>query len=272
VTDHTADHRTADRVTDHTADTVDRPGDPAAGATRADLRMENVTAGYFDHDVVLDGVSLHARAGRVTAVLGPNGSGKSTSLRVLYGFVRPRSGRVLLGGRDITDLPVGSRLAAGMAFLPQGRSTLPRLTVEENIRLGAWLARRDRARMRAAVEAMFERYPSLKPLRRKAAGSLSGGQARLLEFARTLVLDPAVLLIDEPSVGLAPVLVDEVYEEIARLKSEGRTILLVDQNVQAAVDLADHVYTLAYGRNHLDGARDQFTDRLDDLIREWLQL
>lgn len=236
------------------------------------LRMQGITAGYLANDVVLDGVTLQAQPGRVTAVLGPNGSGKSTSLRVLYGFLQPRQGSVLLGDRDITDLPVGSRLASGIAYLPQGRSILPRLTVEENVRLGGWLLRRRRGRLAAAVEAMFDRYPTLKELRQRPAGSLSGGQARLLEFARTLVLDPQVLLIDEPSVGLAPILVDEVYEEIRRLKREGRTILLVDQNVQAAVELADYVYTLAYGKNHLDGARDQFAGQLDELIRKWLQL
>jgi branched-chain amino acid transport system ATP-binding protein len=238
----------------------------------AGLRMQGVTAGYLANDIVLDDITLRAEPGRVTAVLGPNGSGKSTSLRVLYGFLRPRHGSVLLGERDITDLPVGSRLAAGIAFMPQGRSILPRLTVEENVRLGGWLLRRRRAELNAAVDTMFDRYPLLKEIRRRPAGSLSGGQARLLEFARTLVLDPQVLLIDEPSVGLAPILVDEVYEEIGRLKHEGRTILLVDQNVQAAVHLADYVYTLAYGQNHLDGARDQFAGQLDELIRKWLQL
>jgi branched-chain amino acid transport system ATP-binding protein len=238
----------------------------------AGLRMQGVSAGYLANDIVLDDVTLRAEPGRVTAVLGPNGSGKSTSLRVLYGFLRPRHGAVLLGERDITDLPVGSRLAAGIAFMPQGRSILPRLTVEENVRLGGWLLRRRRAALNAAVDTMFDRYPLLKEIRRRPAGSLSGGQARLLEFARTLVLDPQVLLIDEPSVGLAPILVDEVYEEIGRLKHEGRTILLVDQNVQAAVHLADYVYTLAYGQNHLDGARDQFAGQLDELIRKWLQL
>lgn len=236
------------------------------------LRMQQVTAGYLANDIVLDGVTLQAEPGRVTAVLGPNGSGKSTSLRVLYGFLRPRQGSILLGEQDITDLPVGSRLSAGIGFLPQGRSIFPRLTVEENVRLGAWLLRRRRGAFTAAVESMFDRYPTLNDMRQRPAGSLSGGQARLLEFARTLVLDPQVLLIDEPSVGLAPILVDEVYEEISRLKQEGRTILLVDQNVQAAVGLADYVYTLAYGKNHLDGARDQFAGQLDELIRKWLQL
>ena len=236
------------------------------------LRMEHVTAGYLSNDVVLDDVSLQARPGKVTAVLGPNGSGKSTSLRVMYGFLAPRSGRVTLDGREVTTLPVDERLAAGIAFLPQGRSLFPQLTVEENLRLGAWRLRRRPAELRTAVDAMFDRYPTLAELRGREAGSLSGGQARLLEFGRTLILDPAVVLVDEPSVGLAPVLVDEVYQELARLKAEGRTVLLVDQNVQAAVTLADHVYTLAYGRNHLDGAKDEFEDRLDELIKAWLRL
>jgi branched-chain amino acid transport system ATP-binding protein len=240
------------------------------------LRMEGVTAGYLRHDVVLEDVSLTARPGLVTAVLGPNGSGKSTALRVLYGFLRPRQGRVLLGEgdteRDITDVAVDRRLAEGIAFLPQGRSVFPQLTVEQNLQLAGWLLKGDRRALAAAVERMLDRYPTLRDLRHRPAGSLSGGQARLLEFGRTLITDPRVLLIDEPSVGLAPNLVEQVYEEIDRLKAERRTILLVDQNVQAAVEVADHVYTLAYGRNHLDGARSEFAGQLDRLIREWLRL
>lgn len=238
----------------------------------AGLSLEEVSAGYFGHDLVLRGVRLRAQPGRVTAMLGPNGSGKSTALRVLYGFLRPREGRVLLDGRDITDVPVDERVGLGVAFLPQGRSLFPKLTVEENLQLGAWSLRRDRRRLNEAVEAMFDRYPSLAPLRSKPAASLSGGQARLLEFGRTLVLDPRIVLVDEPSVGLSPALVDEVYEELRGLKEEGRAILLVDQNVKAAVGLADFVYTLAYGRNHLEGERERFGDQLDQLIKTWLQL
>jgi branched-chain amino acid transport system ATP-binding protein len=236
------------------------------------LRLEDCRAGYLKHDVVLDGVSLEARPGLVTAVLGPNGSGKSTALRVMYGFVRPREGRVTLGERDITDLPVGARLLAGVAFLPQGRSLFPQLSVEKNLRLGAWLRRGDKRELDAAVDKAFARYPTLRDLRRKPAGALSGGQARLLELARTLVLDPQVLLVDEPSVGLAPALVDEVYEELSRLKAEQRTILLVDQNVQAAVDVADYVYTLTYGRNHLSAPKESLGGELDQLIKQWLRL
>lgn len=236
------------------------------------LRMTGIEAGYFDHDLILQDVALTARPGMVTAVLGPNGSGKSTSLRVLYGFITPREGQVLLGDEDITEVPPHERLERGISLLPQGRSTFPQMTVEENLTLGAWLLRRDRQRHRDAVERVFDRYPKLADLRRSLAGSLSGGQQRILEIARTLVLEPQVILVDEPSVGLAPILVDEVYEELARLKEEGRTILLVDQNVQAAVELADYVYTLAYGRNHVEGGREDFEGRLGEVIRSWLKI
>lgn len=234
--------------------------------------MSGVQAGYYAHDIVLDDVSIEVRPGNVTVVLGPNGSGKSTALRVLGGLLQARQGEVRLDDEDISHLDPGQRHARGIALMPQGRSIFPGLTVLQNLQLGAWEWRRDRKRLDTAVETMLDRYPRLASLRDEPAGRLSGGQARLLEFGRTLILEPAVLLIDEPSVGLAPILVDEVYDEIERLKGEGRTILLVDQNIQAAVGLADHVYTLAYGRNHLAGARDEFAGQLDDLIKQWLNL
>lgn len=244
----------------------------AGARTAPELRLNSVTAGYFVHDIVLDEVTMRIQPAKVTVVLGPNGSGKSTALRIMSGFLRPRSGSVTLDGEDISQLGPGERLSRGIAVLPQGRSVFPELTVLDNLRLGAWQLRADKSAFQGAVDAMLERYPVLQPLRSRMAGSLSGGQARMLEFARTLILQPSVLLIDEPSVGLAPVLVDGVYDELDRLKEEGRTILLVDQNVQAAVGLADQVYTLAYGKNHLEGAKDGFEGQLDNLIKQWLNL
>lgn len=245
---------------------------PASVGRGPDLTLTGITAGYYANDIVLEDVSVSVEPGKVTVLLGPNGSGKSTLLRIMSGFLTPREGSVTLGGEDITARTPAERLALGISVLPQGRSVFPELTVEENLRLGAWQMRTDRTRFAESIEAMFERYPTIKPLRYKHAGSLSGGQARMVEFARTLILEPQVLLIDEPSVGLAPVLVDGVYDELDRLKEEGRTILLVDQNVQAAVSMADYVYTLAYGKNHLDGARDSFEGQLDGLIKQWLNL
>ena len=234
------------------------------------IRLDDVVAGYYAHDLVLDHVTIEARPNRVTAVLGPNGSGKSTALRILAGFLRPRGGRVLLPGRDITDTPAHRRLELGVGFLPQGRSVFPSLSVEENLLVGAWHVRGSRRRVAGSLEAAFERYPTLVPLRGRRAGSLSGGQQRLLEMARLLVTDPQVLLIDEPSAGLSPLLADVAYAEIERMRAEGRTIVLVDQNVRAAIDLADDVYVLAYGRNESSGPRSDYAD-LDRLVREWLR-
>lgn len=239
--------------------------------TTPELTMHNVEAGYYAHDLVLDGVSLTTRPNKVTVILGPNGSGKSTTLRVLYGFLQPRQGQVTLGGRDITTMPPYQRLELGIALLPQGRSTFPDLTVHENLEVGGWNLQKDRQTLTQTVEGMYERYPALKPLRHKAAGSLSGGQQRILELARMMVADPKILLIDEPSVGLAPILVKQVYDEITKFKEEERTILLVDQNIEAAVGLADYVYTLEYGRNHLEGDHTEFEGRLSNLVKEWLR-
>ena len=240
------------------------------GSTAA-LTMSNIEAGYYVHDLVLDNVSISAMPNRVTVILGPNGSGKSTALRVLYGFLQPRQGEVRLGDRDITTVPPHRRLELGIGLLPQGRTTFPELTVQENLEVGGWMFQRDRKRLVDAVEAMYERYPILKDLRHKTGGSLSGGQQRILEIARMMVADPEILLIDEPSVGLAPLLVKEVYEELAKFKAEKRTIILVDQNVQAAVEIADYVYTLEYGRNHLEGNHTEFEGKLANLVKEWLR-
>lgn len=234
------------------------------------LEMAGVVAGYHATDLVLDDVTIKARPREVTAVLGPNGSGKSTSLKVLAGLLIPREGSVRFHGDDITSIPAFARRKIGIATLPQGHSTFPDLTVEENLELGGWVFD-EQSRVKEAVEAAFERYPILAENRQRPAGSLSGGQQRILEVARMMISEPEVLLIDEPSVGLAPKLVEQMYDEVRRFKEENRTIVLVDQNIGAAVEMADHVYTLAFGRNHLNGDRAEFEGRLAGLVREWLQ-
>ena len=234
------------------------------------LALDDVVAGYYSGQRVLQGVSLTAAPGRVTVVLGPNGSGKSTALRVLYGLVAPVRGRVLLDGVDITRVPVHERVRLGMALLPQGRSVFPALTVHENLELGTW-ALEPKARA-VALERVYQRYPMLQQWRDRPAGSLSGGQQRTVEVARMMVTDPRVVLLDEPSAGLSPVVADWVYEEIGRLRQEGRTVLLVDQNVRAAVHLADYVYTLEFGRKQLEGARGSFESRLAEVVRGWLRV
>jgi branched-chain amino acid transport system ATP-binding protein len=237
----------------------------------SDIGMQDVVAGYVPGHPVLRGVTLTAARGKLTVVLGPNGAGKSTVLKVLSGFLAPSGGLVTANGTDIGSLPAQRHLELGIALLPQGRSVFPELTVEENLELGGWLWRGDRTRLRRAVDAALARYAVLGELRRRPAGSLSGGQQRTLEIARLLVTGPQILLIDEPSAGLSPMLADQVYRELATLKREGRTILLVDQGVRAAIGIADYVYVLNSGRNDVEGDRSAFEEgALGGMVRGWL--
>ena len=248
--------------------TGDNPVSPPA---RVELRMENVVAGYLPGHPVLRGVTLRAAPGKLTAVLGPNGAGKSTVLKVLSGFLVPVGGQVTANGTDIAPLPAHRHLELGIGLLPQDRSVFPELTVVENLELGAWLWRGDRTRLRRGVEAALGRYPALTDFRNRPAGSLSGGQQRMLEIARLLVTGPNALLIDEPSAGLSPIVATQVYRELATLKREGRTILLVDQDVRAAIEIADYVYVLSSGRNDAEGDHSAFEEGgLGAMVRGWL--
>jgi branched-chain amino acid transport system ATP-binding protein len=234
------------------------------------LIMSDVVAGYIPGHPVLRGASVRAEPGRITVILGPNGAGKSTLLKVAAGFLRPSNGSVVVGDRDIASLPAHRHIEHGIGLLSQGRSAFPELTVLENIELGGWSLRSDRKRLSASVEAMLARYPHLKELRNRPAGSLSGGQQRAVEIARLLVSNPSVLLIDEPSVGLSPIVASQVYKELLVLKAEGRTILLVDQDVRAAIRVADYVYVLNSGKNDVEGDRSSFEGDLGAMVRGWL--
>lgn len=236
------------------------------------LSIEDVTAGYSRHDVILDGLSLHATPNDTTVILGPNGSGKSTTLRAIFGLVNVRSGSVSFRGEEISGLPTHARSKLGIAFLPQGHSVFPQMTVEENLLLGGWNFGRDRAELLAAYERTLDEYPLLKKMEKRKAGLLSGGQQRLLEVARLMLPDPSLVVIDEPSVGLAPIFVDEVYGHIEGLKAKGKTILIVDQNVKAAVELADYVYILEFGRVASEGDVGDYSSDVHAIVQEWLRV
>jgi branched-chain amino acid transport system ATP-binding protein len=234
------------------------------------LEVRNVVAGYTPGHPILRGVNLKAEPGKITVILGPNGAGKSTLLKAISGFLPPEEGTILLGDTEVGSLPPHQHIEHGIALLPQGRSVFPELSVTENIELGGWTMRSDRKRLRGTVDAMFDRYPHLRPMRDRAAGSLSGGQQRAVEIARLLVPNPTVLLIDEPSVGLSPIVARQVYDELLALKGEGRTILLVDQDVRAAIGIADYVYVLNSGKNDVEGDRTSFEGDLGAMVRGWL--
>lgn len=234
------------------------------------LEAHGIVSGYTKEVPILRDVSVRAEEGLVTAIIGPNGAGKSTLLKTIYGYLNPSEGEILHAGRSIRGLAPESMLAEGIAYLLQGHSVFPRMTVEENLELGAWTIRKNRPAVRRAFEALYGRFPVLQEKRRLSAGVLSGGEQRILEIARLTMTNPRTLLLDEPSVGLMPKLVDYVYEEIAKLKEHKFTILMVDQNVKKSIENADYVYVLNLGQNSHHGPQEDFQARLEDIIREWI--
>lgn len=224
------------------------------------LEIQDLHVGYYRDLNILQGVSLHAREGQITAVLGPNGVGKSTLLKTCFGFIKPQQGVISFAGQDIIGIPSHRLVHLGISYIPQRQSVFPQMTVEENLELGAWSFRGDKARIQERIEANYQRFPVLRDRRRSPAGELSGGTQRMVEIGRILMTDPKLILVDEPTAGLAIRLVKEIYELLIQLKEDGITILLVDQNIRQAINIADFVYILELGRNRLDGPRDQFDD------------
>jgi branched-chain amino acid transport system ATP-binding protein len=202
--------------------------------TRVALR--DVVAGYGFGDV-LRGLDLVAEAGEITCLIGPNGAGKSTVLRAVSGLLRPRRGSITLGDRDITGLSPKKLLALGVVHVPQERSLFPLMTVWENLLMGGYILR-DRRAARLRAEGLAERFPLIRERRRERAGSLSGGEQKTVEIARALMLEPKVLLVDEPSIGLAPRARTEVFATLASLSGGGWTILLVEQNARSGLAIA----------------------------------
>ncbi len=225
-------------------------GDGAAGHS-ASLAVEGLVAGYGEV-TALDGISVTAGAGAITAVLGANGAGKTTLLRAVSGMVKPRRGRILLGQADVAGRTPEQVVRAGIAHVPEGQGVIPELTVEENLRIGMMSLPRRRASRSyraAALEEAYARFPPLAARRRKLASTLSGGERQMLVIARALLARPRVLLLDEPSLGLAPRVMAQVMELVVRLSREhGLTIVLVEQNARSALSIADHGVVLNLGR------------------------
>jgi branched-chain amino acid transport system ATP-binding protein len=219
---------------------------PALTDTAA-LAVEEIVAGYGGVPV-LDGVSISAMPGTITAVLGANGAGKSTLLRTITGFVRPRHGRVLVAGVNLARRPPEEIARAGVAHVPEGQGVITELTIEENLRLGALIRHGARARS-SALDDAYRRFPMLAERRRRAAGTLSGGERQILVIARALMAAPRVLLLDEPSLGLAPKTVAQVMDLVGQLREEaGLTVVLVEQNARSALGIADRGIVLNLGK------------------------
>jgi branched-chain amino acid transport system ATP-binding protein len=226
------------------------------------LSLRGVSSGYGRSTVLRD-VDLDVAAGTVTALLGPNGAGKTTILRTASGLLRPSKGSVLIDGVDVTDSSPSSRAANGMCHIPEGRAIFPSLTVRENLRL---LVRRrgDQDVYQRAVEA----FPALGKRMSQTAGSMSGGEQQMLALARAFVQDPRLVLVDEASLGLAPLVVDDIFDFLERLKARGASLLVVDQFVVRALALADHVYVVSNGQLVFDGTPESLQG--SDLFERYL--
>ncbi len=218
-----------------------------AGTTASrKLSVIGVTAGY-DRADVLKAVSVEVKPGTVTCILGANGAGKSTLIRTVLGLNRVRKGEVYFGGESITNMPTHKIAALGIASVPEGNRVLPRMTVLDNLRVGGLLVR-DTRRVAARMDELFETFPRLRERSKQLAGTLSGGERSMLSIARSLMTDPELIVFDEPSLGLSPLFVSEVFAIVRRLKAAGVTILLVEQNVRQTLDVADYGYVLAQGK------------------------
>ncbi len=225
------------------------------------LEIKDLYVGYYRDLNILQNVTLTAESGKITTILGANGVGKSTMLKAIYGFLTPNDGEILLDGESILGVPTYERINKGLAYIPQQPGLFRWMSVEENLMVGAWTFRRDRKRIQRKLEENYERFPILYDKRKQMTGELSGGQQRMVEIGRTLMTDPKVILVDEPTAGLAKLLSEEVYQMLVDLRDDdGLTILLVDQEIREALKIADYVYVLELGRNKFEGPAEDFQD------------
>jgi len=234
------------------------------------LEVEQIAVGYVPGIDILAGVDLRVEAGSVTGIIGPNGAGKSTLLKTIFGFLHPHRGRIVHDGGEIHGCAPHEIKRRGISYVPQGANVFPQLTVHENLLLGAWVERHDRARVHDMVERAYQTFPRLRDKRRHRATSLSGGEAKMLSLAKEVVSDPRLLLVDEPSAGLAPRVSHEVYARLVDARTRGVTILLVDQNITKAVEVSDYLYVIESGQVRRQGPQADFADHLRDIIRDSL--
>ncbi len=215
------------------------------------LRTEELVGGY-GRTTILHGTNVEIPRAALTTVIGPNGAGKSTLFKALFGMLNIRSGRIVMDGEDITRLNPMQKLQHGIAYVPQGRNIFAQLTVEHNLEFGG-VSLRDLKETRRRMEGVYDQFPILKERRKKQAGTLSGGEQKMLEIGRAMLLDPKFLLIDEPSIGLSPILVQQTFDLLLELRDKGVTILMIEQNAKQALGISDYGIVLQQGRLALDG-------------------
>lgn len=227
------------------------------------LEIESLDAGYGESKVLHD-VHLHVDAGEIVTIIGPNGAGKSTLLKAVMGHIPVSSGRVTLDGEDIASLRPDQRVRAGIGYVPQLCNVFPSLTIEENLRMGGYIL--DKSEVRRRIEQQYETFPRIAERRRQLASTLSGGERQMLAMARVLMTEPKLMLLDEPSAALSPKLSQEVFETVLKINRKGRTVLIVEQEVEGALAISRRGYVLVDGQNGFEGPADRMLH--DEKIRE----
>lgn len=236
------------------------------------LTVDRVVAGYQEGIDILNGISLSVEPDSVTIVIGPNGAGKSSLLKTIFGFLKPRSGTLTFDGRNIALEQPHQIKRDGISYIPQDFNVFPQLTVEQNLRMGAWVFRTDKARLKQQLEYTYETFPALHRFRNSRANALSGGQLRMLSIAKEVMTSPRMILVDEPSSGLAPKIAAEAYDFLMRTQETLHlAILLVDHNMETALALADYVYVVDMGRIREHGPQAEFDlPRIKHIIHQCL--
>ena len=227
------------------------------------LEVQDIYSGYVPEFDILKGVSLHVKPGEIVCVIGPNGAGKSTVFKALYGFLGIRQGRILFDDRDITNIRPQNALKAGITIVPQLRSVFPQMTVYENLELGMYLEQ-NKQRISQRIEYILELFPRLAERAKQKAGTMSGGEQRMLEIGRALMWEPKLVLMDEPSAGLAPLITKMIFSNIKRLNREiGLTVLMIEQNARQGLEISDRGYVLELGQNSYEGAGRELLENVE---------
>ena len=229
------------------------------------LKVSDIVSGYTDLDI-LHGISIHIKPGEIISIIGPNGSGKSTLMKTIFGLLRIRSGEIIFNGDNITGIQPDAIVRKGMGYVPQEKEFFPSLTVLENLEMGAFIRNDD---ISSSLERVYDVFPALKEKQRIKAGSMSGGEQRMVGIGRALMLSPDLLLLDEPSAGLAPVMRDMVFGKLTEINESGTSILIVEQNAKRSLGISDRGYVLEMGRNRFEGLGDELLEN-EDVLRLYL--
>lgn len=231
------------------------------------LRVEDVTVGYVEGIDILRDVSIEVRDGAITGIIGPNGAGKSTLLKTIFGFLHPRKGKITFQGVEIQNCPPYQLKQMGISYMLQEYSTFPELSIEDNLLLGAWTFRKDKDQIRRRLDEIYDFFPTLSERRREKATFLSGGLLRMLSVGKEIMSKPKLLMIDEPSVGLQPNIVTQIYQLLIQIAQQGTTILIVDQNIMKALEVSDYMYLLDMGQVKQGGPKKDFEGEIREMIR-----